>query len=45
MEIAIDLHPGGDLGYRFAWGLPGGEFAPRSGVRMRPDATDLAVPS
>ena len=36
-EIAIDLHDDGSMGYRFAWGLPGGDFADRSAVRMRPD--------
>ena len=36
-EIAIDVWPNGDLGYRYAWGLPGGEFAPRSSVRMSPE--------
>jgi hypothetical protein len=35
-EIALDLHADGSLGYRFAWGLPGGEFAPRSGLRLSP---------
>lgn len=34
-EIALDLFESGDLGYRYAWGLPGGEFADRSGVRLR----------
>ena len=34
-EIALDLFESGDLGYRYAWGLPGGEFAERSGVRLR----------
>lgn len=36
VEIAIDLFPDGDLGYRYTWGLPGGEFRPRSTVRMSP---------
>jgi hypothetical protein len=35
-EIAIDLWPNGDLGYRFAWGMPGGAFRPRSTVKMSP---------
>ncbi|MBL4844198.1 MAG: hypothetical protein JKY65_01620 [Planctomycetes bacterium] len=34
-EISLDLHENGDLGYRYAWGVPGGEFAERSSVRMR----------
>jgi len=35
MEVRLELHDDGDLGYRFAWGLPGGPFAPRSGLRLR----------
>lgn len=31
-EIALDLYADGRLGYRFAWGMPGGDFAPRSGL-------------
>ena len=34
VEIAIDLWADGTLGYRSAWGLPGGDFLPRSRVRM-----------
>lgn len=34
VEISIDLWPDGALGYRSAWGLPGGDFLPRSRVRM-----------
>lgn len=34
VEIAIDLWPDGAIGYRSAWGLPGGAFLPRSQVRM-----------
>jgi hypothetical protein len=34
-EIAIDIWSDGDIGYRHAWGLPGGEFASRSGARMQ----------
>lgn len=33
-EVSIDLFRDGTLGYRFAWGMPGGEFSPRSGVRL-----------
>lgn len=36
MEIAFDLWPDGDVTHRFAWGLPGEEFADRSGCRLRP---------
>ena len=35
MEVALDLWPGGELTYRFAWGLPGGSYASRSSVRMQ----------
>lgn len=45
MEVALDLWPGGELTYRFSWGLPGGEYAPRSSVRMKLDLQDLAFPS
>ncbi|MBX2797294.1 MAG: hypothetical protein KTR31_06500 [Myxococcales bacterium] len=34
LEVAIDLWPDGDLSYRHAWGLPGGDYKPRSDVRM-----------
>ena len=34
VEIAVDLWPDGAVGYRTAWGLPGGPFLPRSQVRM-----------
>ena len=34
-EVRIDLFEGGDLGYRYAWGMPEGEFRDRSRVRMR----------
>ncbi|MEQ1508312.1 MAG: hypothetical protein ABMB14_39135 [Myxococcota bacterium] len=34
IEIAMDLWPNGDVGYRYAWGLPNGPFEPRSAVRM-----------
>jgi lactoylglutathione lyase len=33
--ISIDLWRDGDLGYRYAWAMPGQELAERSGVRMR----------
>ncbi len=35
-EIAIDLWPEGELSYRYAWGLPGGDHRPRSSVRLKP---------
>ncbi|HHO50203.1 MAG TPA: hypothetical protein ENK18_04845 [Deltaproteobacteria bacterium] len=36
VELALDLWPDGDIGYRSAWGLPHGAFEPRSSVRMHP---------
>ncbi len=33
-EIALDLWADGDLSYRYSWGLPGGEFGMRSGLRL-----------
>ncbi|MBS1911949.1 MAG: hypothetical protein JST22_08195 [Bacteroidetes bacterium] len=38
-EITLTLHENGDIGYNYAWGLPGGEFADRSAARMAPLAT------
>ena len=38
LEQALDLWTDGDVSYRFAWGMPGGEFAERSAVRLRPEA-------
>jgi hypothetical protein len=35
LEVAIDLFPPAELGYRFSWGLPGGEFGPRLAVKVR----------
>ena len=32
--ISIDLWPNGDLSYSYAWGLLGGDFQDRSGLRM-----------
>lgn len=34
-QITLELYPNDDLGYRFAWGMPGEAFAERSGVRLR----------
>jgi hypothetical protein len=33
-EITLELHSNGDIGYRYSWGMPGGEFRERSGVRL-----------
>ncbi|MGO9455275.1 MAG: hypothetical protein ACLQDV_30135 [Candidatus Binataceae bacterium] len=35
IEITIELFPDGALGYRYAWGEPGGEFADRWSGRLR----------
>lgn len=35
VEVALDFFADGSLGYRYAWGLPGGDFGPRSSVRLR----------
>jgi hypothetical protein len=47
IEVALDLWADGAVGYRFAWGQPGGEFKPRSSVRMVPEdaATSPAAQS
>lgn len=34
-EITIELHAHEGVGYKYAWGMPGGEFADRSGVVVR----------
>ncbi len=34
IEVTLDLWPDGDITYRFAWGMPGGELKLRSAVRM-----------
>ncbi len=33
-EITLDLWPNQELSYTYSWGMPGGEFKERSGVRM-----------
>ena len=35
-EVAIDVWPDGDLSYRVAWGLPGGDHTPRTVARLAP---------
>ncbi len=35
-EIALELWNNGSVEYTYFWGLPGGEFKRRSGVRMSP---------
>lgn len=34
-EITVAVHDDGSLTHHYAWGMPGGEFAPRSGSRMQ----------
>lgn len=43
-RITLSLHPEGALGYAYAWGLPGGEFAERSGLVMKPRPDACLVP-
>jgi len=33
-EIAIDLWPDGNISYRYSWGMPGGDYKERSGLRL-----------
>jgi len=33
-EVAIDTWSNGNISYTYSWGMPGGEFKERSGVRM-----------
>ncbi len=37
-EICLSLYSNADLGYRYSWGMPGGEFGFRSSVRLKPAA-------
>lgn len=34
-EITFSFHTDGSLSHHYAWGMPGGDFAPRSGSRMQ----------
>ena len=34
-EITLELNADGSVGYKYAWGMPGGEFAERSGAVMK----------
>jgi len=36
-EISIQLKPSGSLVYAHSWGMPGGDFAERSGCEFRPE--------
>jgi len=31
-EITVELRPSGSIAYKYAWGMPSGDFADRSGV-------------
>jgi uncharacterized cupin superfamily protein len=42
--ITIDLWQNGDVSYRYSWGMPGGEFKERSGVRMLAGKNRPVVP-
>lgn len=33
-KITVELHSNGSIGYKYAWGMPGGPFADRSAVVM-----------
>lgn len=33
-EVVLEVWPEGDISYVYFWGLPGGEFKERSGLRM-----------
>jgi len=35
-EITLELHSNGGIAYKYAWGMPQGEFADRSGAMMLP---------
>ena len=35
-EIHLDLFSDGSVSYKYFWGMPGGEFAERSGAKMMP---------
>jgi len=35
-EIALTIWNNGAIEYKYSWGLPGGDFAERSGVKMLP---------
>ncbi len=34
-EVKMELYSNGDVGYHYSWGMPGGDFAERSGVIMK----------
>ncbi len=42
-EIGIDVWENGEISYRYLWGMPGGEFEPRSAVRMKPQTQQFDI--
>jgi len=34
-EIQLELYENGEIGYHYYWGMPGGDFAYRSGLKMK----------
>ena len=43
-ELTFDLWPGGDLGYRHAWGVPGHRFKTRSSCRLQSITESATIP-
>lgn len=39
-EVAVDIWSNGEMSYTYSWGMPGGEFKERSGVRMTRNAVN-----
>ena len=37
-EVSLDLWESGEVSYTYSWGLPGGDFQERSGVKMKPQS-------
>ena len=35
LEIILEIHSDHEIAYRFAWGLPGGDFHPRAGLLLK----------
>ncbi len=36
-EITVEIWNSGEVGYRYAWGMPGGDFSARSSVKLSPE--------
>lgn len=43
-EITLCLFADGHLAYQYSWGLPGGDFKPRSGAKLKKKAARASVP-